>query len=247
MLSYDEIQSYTGVYISKYDKRNNESTRLSETAIHHAAKRGDAEQLKREHALAPELIDAATVPMQKTAMHYAAESGHAHIIELLHQLGSESLDRVDVNGWTPVHYAASADFLSVLKMLFKLNTRALRIRDVRGFLAVQIAAGHQSPSALNLLCSMGRDLVDAASPRFESYDTYGGFDSVVVVHKHGTEMYFEPNCFLITEFDVKRRHAGISWRSRRLYFSRSLTEVLFFTLNDSAEFYNKNDAVHRHH
>lgn len=238
MLSLEEFKSFDHIFVSRQDKRSYDRERRNKSPIHRAASRGKVDDLESYCVLSPEDIDASTVPMRMTAMHYAARNNHADVIAKLHQMGSSAIDAKDVNGWTPMHHAAHKNSLAAVKMLVQLGSRADSIRSYNGHFPVQMTIYHKPPSVLEFLCSLNRQNVDSAWVPFRVTPHGDAFESVVTVHRYGSEMYFVPDLLHVYPTHTTRSHSGISKRCRQLYYSRSLAEVLFFA-PCAVEIYNK--------
>lgn len=221
--------------VGKVEKQRYTKDQRNKTSLHRVAASGTVEEVTAECMRYPELIDARTEPMRMTPMHYAARRNRPTIIECLFKLGSQALDAKDVNGYTPMHHAARLDHIDVVKQLIALGSKAGTIRSACGHYPIHLSNLHRSTRILDLFCARSRHLVDSSYVPF-NHTAERVFQAVITVHRHGSEMYFEPDAYAISEMGVKKIHTGICSRARMLYFSRSITEILFFALNDDINF-----------
>lgn len=204
--------------------------------LHEAVTKKNLDEIRRYWRAAPELIDYAPHPIKRTAMHLAARSGRSEAIALLHELGSLSLDFQDINGYTPMHYAAMHGSVNAIQKLIQLGSKAADVFDINGRIPLGLAMHLGNCAAVEFFCGLGRSFVDSpevfcGSPlHFAVF--LNSFELTRIVHCYGTEKHFE--CEIEDNFyPAQERSAqpGFGARVGSLYFSRSLMEVLFFTLN----------------
>lgn len=220
--------------ITKHGTPGYTKHRRRKTLIHQAASSGKVELLEERCYQHHTFIDAVTFPLQRTAMHYAARKGHADAIEFLHRRGSLSLDRQDANGLTPMHYAAMHNSLEVVKKLISLRSRATSILDYRGYDPINYSTHNWQTKLLKFFCRLNWSFVDTpftaqGSPLHNAAHT-NALLAALVLHRYGTEMHFVSNEHDDYPAKEKRTSYGFGNSLRRLYFSRNLIEVLFFTL-----------------
>lgn len=169
--------------------------------IYRAALAGDCEEITAIHAFDPALLD---YPDRRgnTAMHIAAENGHTDLIKLLFELKSKAYRIYNQLGNYPVHSALITAQYDAMKMICRLDRNSLSLMCGSGYSILAIASDMKQPHAVAIMHGLG------AEDHFQRYGAGG----------------------IITYDGIRYDHTVDMSYARGLYFSRSLVEILYFSI-----------------
>lgn len=134
----------------------------------------------------------------RSPLHYAACTGSAEALELLYQLDSTQLDRRDSSGSTPMDSAARMGHWKIVEKLHELGSKTMDVLDNSGYAPMHSAA---------VFCKSA---------------------VIITLHRLGSEAWFSMDFLERSNVDPDSACAKVANMARRLYFSRSLMENLFF-------------------
>lgn len=202
--------------------------------IQRAAADGNYDVLRRLCRLHPECIDVADPHAKLTAMHNAACSGDEVSIKILHECRSGALDAQDVMNNTPMHLAAANGHFNAVMLLFDLGSKAFCMSNALSCYPFHQLIATKQFDVLQYFFRKQPDLIDAKDDFKKSFMYFAAFgnlhDLLLLLHRHGSEQYFEKGA---GGWAPAQSCTYFSKRARRFYFSRSLTETLFFSFKDA--------------
>lgn len=210
-----------------------------ESEVFEWASSGNIDALESKLRVFPFLIDAPN-EQGSTAMHFAARNGQTEVVELLYKLGSSSLDLQNKRGCTPLYYATKSNFLSTVKKLVQLGSTAITTANYKGFTPMSYVFSGRRILMLELFCSLGREYVDFAHDDLCCCSSFyyarmmGSLDAAIILHRYGIDTHFVRDAH--NDIHPARQnieHLEFGTLVHRLYFARSLAEVLFFAPTES--------------
>lgn len=180
----------------------------------------------------------------RTPMEVAIEKDNAAAIHALHAIGCDH--SLLENAYTPTLMGAAVcrGSTEAIKALHQINPALLRPTATNLFVPLYNSVVNDpcDIEVLELLCQLDPTVIDispvdgyTAMHHVHAYEHPGGFERFLILQRYGSEAHFmkcvegrvpvRPNSttYYKTSIDTYKR-------MQRIYYSRSLSEVLFFTL-----------------
>lgn len=196
------------------------------------AERGDVDRAKQLYGSNPSTIYARCVGDAKP-IHRAAAYNQTEFIKWLYSIDPAVIDQTCNIGRSPLHYAACAGAVEAIELLHSLDGTKINKEDLSRTTPMQsaVCAGHfKAVKKLHELCTQP---IDAPTHIYGNTLMHLAivFDKLKVVatlHALGSEL------FLVDFRKFSHVHAETVRLAQRLYFSRSLFEILFFVSDKEA-------------
>lgn len=208
--------------------------RRAHQSIIRAAKTGNVHVLAQRCARYPDCMDLPDEDGNVTAMHYAAGGGHDAAVRLLHELGSGAIDARDNLGKTPMRYAVDNGLFSTVMLLFDLGSRSLEVADAFSVYPFHRIMAAQRFDVFRYFFERQPALVrtfDAFGENFMHYAaSFNSKEFLVLLQRYGNDSHFEKSARRVVP---AHKFSYFGCCVRRFYFSRSLTETLFFSSDDA--------------
>lgn len=157
-------------------------------------------------------------------VHDAAVAGHFITLEGLVTDDPSLISAQDVEGRTPISCAAEAGYLSCVMTLLNADPKSCRTTDSHGNTPIFYAAKTGHADVFCLLLRYGRELLTYQNKQGESALSVL---SLIPVRTQQLRR-FEELAGVGAVFTKMRQRAG--QEARAIYFSRSLTEFLFYAV-----------------
>lgn len=180
-------------------------------------------------------------------MECAVYKGYTSTVLALHQIGSTEASHRRNEGVELLDTAVKCGHLEVIKVLHQINPELIRVNAPEHMPVLHNCAfmSRNLPEVMELLCTLDRSIIDAvygedATPMHKvmCVNYPRNIQRFVILHRYGSEAHFSvtddgrtPGTYADYENNSSDIVDGII---RRVYFSRALSEVLFFTLDDDA-------------
>lgn len=181
--------------------------------------------------------DDAVTPMEAAIM-----AGHASTVKALHDIGCTY---ALIEGSNAMHDAVKNGHLEVVKVLHQINPKLITAVPIGGRPPLHscVVSRKGTVPMIELLCQLYRSAVDQEHPAtmtpmhcISKYFFEQSIGNVAALHRYGSEAHFlktvrgqYPGEVIIN------RGSGSPERMRKgivqMYFSRSLTEILFFAVD----------------
>lgn len=162
-------------------------------------------------------------------IHLAAEEGNCEEIKTVHAFDPNLLDIKDDRGSTAMHIAAKHGRAEAVKLLFELGSAASRIPDNVGHYPVHLAAASKSWDTMKVFCDLHPHSLSLKAhfgqTAFDFAVIFNARRLVALFHARGKAV-ITPTPVDSSGFFIINEHSQVY--ARRLHFSRSLAEVLFF-------------------